>query len=112
MVSDSLKIVPGQVLGVGYIFKTRKVIFTASGTEIGSADLPQKLANKLLYPAISLASREQHKIEINLGLKKFIFDINGYIKKTYYKSIHSQIQNFKVKNPKIIYEKMEFHKMI
>ena len=61
----------GSTFGVGFIFKSKKVLFTANGKEIDTKDLPVKLQNKLLYPAISVGSREHHKVEINLGLKKF-----------------------------------------
>ena len=59
----------GLVFGVGFIFRRRKVLFTANGKALKTVDLPQKLVNKLLYPAISVGSRETHKVEINLGLK-------------------------------------------
>ena len=61
----------GFILGVGFIFKTRQVIFTCNGKELKCVDLPTKLANKILYPAISLASRENHKVKV-----KYLFGKN------------------------------------
>lgn len=80
-----LKFYKGFILGIGYIFKTKQVLFTANGKELRCVDLPLKLVNKLLYPAISLGSREIHKVEINLGLKRFMFNLDDFVQNKYYK---------------------------
>jgi hypothetical protein len=84
----------GMVIGVGYIIKNKQVFFTVNGKEMKSVELPLKLSNKYLYPAVSLGSRELHKVEINLGLKKFMFNLDDFIQNTYYKTIFSEIENF------------------
>jgi hypothetical protein len=78
------KLFKGLIFGVGYIFKTKQVFFTANGKELRCVDLPLKLINKLLYPAISLGSREIHKVEINLGLKRFMFNLDDFVQNRYY----------------------------
>jgi hypothetical protein len=54
------------VLGVGYIFSTKEVFFTKDGVILSRVPLPKKMKNKLLYPALSLASRDHHRVHINL----------------------------------------------
>jgi hypothetical protein len=99
------------VFGVGYIFKTKKVLFTANGKEVDSRDLPLKLQNKILYPAISVGSREHHKVEVNLGVKKFIFDLESYIKQKYYHEIYLDILNQNKQENKVERSK-DFHNQI
>ena len=55
------------------------MLFTVNGKELDIRDLPLKLHNKILYPAISVGSREHHKVEVNLGLKKFKFNVENFI---------------------------------
>lgn len=60
----------GSVIGVGYIFYSKKLFFTRDGSLLkkeGSegkflVDLPLKMQRKMLYPALSLASRDQHRL--------------------------------------------------
>lgn len=72
-------------------------MFTVNGKEVDSRELPLKLRNKLLYPAISLGSRD-YRVEINLGIKKFKFNIENYLQKKYYFNIYDQISKFKNNN--------------
>jgi hypothetical protein len=48
----------------------------------------------MLYPAISLGSRESHKVEVNLGVKKFKFNIDIFVQNKYYYEIFNNINNF------------------
>lgn len=41
---------------------------------------------------MSLGSRDQHKVEVNLGLKKFLFNVDTYLQETHYQEIYAQIQ--------------------
>jgi hypothetical protein len=84
-----------MVMGVGYIFKTKEVIFTVNGSVVKGVELPDKLANRYLYPAISLGSREIHKVEINLGMNKFMFNADDFVQNRYYKSIYDEIKGYK-----------------
>jgi hypothetical protein len=77
------------VFGVGYIFKTKKVFFTVNGREIDKHILPLKLQSQILYPSISLGSREMHKVEINLGAKRFTFDLDNFILNKYYYELYN-----------------------
>lgn len=45
----------------------------------------------MLYPAISLGSRENHKVEINLGLRRFQFNIDLFANNRYYSPIFHKI---------------------
>ena len=63
--------------------------------------MPLKLMNKLLYPAISLGSREIHKVEINLGLKRFMFNLDDFVQNRYYNQIHEEISDFQTYQNKI-----------
>jgi hypothetical protein len=42
-------------------------------------NLPKKMTDKLLYPALTLASREQHRVQINLGLRSFKFSLDCFL---------------------------------
>ena len=74
--------------------KTRQVLFTVNGQEVKSVELPLKLTNKYLYPAISLGSREHHNVEINLGMKRCMCNLDDYVQNKYYKQIFEEIQGF------------------
>jgi len=57
--------------------------------------MPKRLQDKILYPAISLASRENHKVEINLGLKRFEFDVDKFLIDHYYFRMFDEIHDQK-----------------
>lgn len=83
---------PGLVFGVGFIFHSQNVIFTVNGKLVDSRQVPERLMNRILYPAVSLGSRDQHKVEVNLGLKKFKFNVDTYLQETHYQQIFNQIK--------------------
>ena len=82
----------GSVIGVGYLFKTKEVIFTKDGIFIKKIELPKKMWDKLMYPALSLASRDHHRCQINLGMRDFEFSVDEYLQRDYYKKIYEEIK--------------------
>ena len=87
-----IKFCRGTTFGVGYIFKTRQVLFTQNGKELKCVELPKRLQNRILYPAISIGSRENHKCKINLGAQRFAFNLDEYIQNKYYKPYYHEIR--------------------
>jgi hypothetical protein len=81
----------GIIIGVGYIFQSKKVLFTINGKEVDAREIPMRMKNKIIYPAISLGSRDQHRVEVNLGLKKFKFNIEAYLRENHYREIYGKI---------------------
>jgi hypothetical protein len=87
----NFRVCKGSVLGVGFLFYSKEVFFTKDGVLLRVVPLPARMENKALYPAFSLGSREQHRVKINLGLRKFQFDIDHYLQEKHYHKIYSKI---------------------
>lgn len=68
-----------MIIGCGYIFKTNQFFFTMNGRFLKSVEAPEKLRSKPLFPAISLGSREHHRVRINLGQHFFRFGVDAYL---------------------------------
>lgn len=80
-----------MIIGAGYIFKTHQVFFTMNGKFLSIVDVPDKLRQKALFPAISLGSRDNHRLRINLGQHFFRFDVDNYLHENYYQPIYKDI---------------------
>lgn len=79
-------------MGVGYVFRTRRVFFTLNGKEVYQMGLPDGMLDiKLLYPTFSLGGLKD-RIQVNFGMGKtsFRFDLQSKIK-MYYKNIFEDI---------------------
>lgn len=69
-------------MGVGYVFRTRRVFFTLNGKEVYQMGLPDGMLDiKLLYPTFSLGGLKD-RIQVNFGMGKtsFRFDLQSKIK--------------------------------
>jgi hypothetical protein len=108
-------------LGVGYIFSTKEVFFTKDGVILSRVPLPKKMKNKLLYPALSLASRDHHRVHINLGMREFKFDVQGFLQKEYFQKIFKEINSIPIRsenkeslseNKQKINLTLQFHDMV
>lgn len=76
----------GTTVGVGYIFRTRRVFFTLNGKEVYQMGLPEGMLDiKFLYPTFSL-SELKDRIQINFGQGKtsFRFDLQSKIKVSHF----------------------------
>ena len=57
----------GQVLGLGYVFMTKKVFFTLNGKEIYQMGLPKSLQDlDKIYPTFSMSGLKD-RVQINFG---------------------------------------------
>lgn len=82
----------GMIIGAGYIFKTHQFFFTMNGRFLKSVEAPDKLRQKALFPAISLGSRDNHRLRINLGQHFFRFGVDAYLQESYYQQIYRDIR--------------------
>ena len=57
-------------------------------------DCPERLRNRPLFPAISLGSRDAHRVKVNLGAERFRFDISQYMLNNHYLKIYKEINTF------------------
>lgn len=81
-----------MIIGAGYIFKTHQIFFTMNGRFLKGVEAPEKLRQKALFPAISLGSRDNHRLRINLGQHFFRFGVDAYLQENYYQQIYRDIR--------------------
>lgn len=55
-----------------------------NGRFLSMIDAPERLRQKALFPAISLGSREHHRLKINLGQHYYRFDVDSFLQEKYY----------------------------
>lgn len=69
-------------IGVGLIHKTDQIFFTVKGKIVYETYMLEDLRSEVLYPVISLASRDD-KVYVNVGQTDFDFDLHQKIKVRY-----------------------------
>lgn len=52
------------------------------------------MQGKILYPAISIGSRSNQSVSINLGLQKFRFDLDKYVQEEHLYRIYTDIKDY------------------
>ncbi|OTB07045.1 hypothetical protein M426DRAFT_54290 [Hypoxylon sp. CI-4A] len=69
---------PGDTIGCGINFRTREAFFTKNGQEFKTAF--RDIKGEALYPSVGM-KKAGEQIRVNFGQSRFIFDIDGRVKR-------------------------------